>query len=317
MDHSPDYYESETILDSDGAGDLDTELVDTDGDGRPDGLAYDGNGDGVLDYAGPCRPAPRPASLHGTTSPRTTKGKREMLILSLRAVLAVLLLITVGACATPASGGEGSPDTVNQAAQLAANEPASRFEAPGDYSLYISIGVNYDSYILFLPQSRLVRSFPAEGPYGINPQRLSPDDFPGSYTVANGAIYITWDSDDAPQVARLSKDGTQFSLYNKTYQLVLSPDSSLSGTYARLGGEPDWPRIHFRPDFMFFDEGIVTALPDSEISTGPGRYTIDDYTLFLFYDNGTARRLSIYAFPEGSTWDADQLELAAYAFVRQ
>lgn len=173
----------------------------------------------------------------------------------------------------------------------------------------------------------IVRGYPDLGLEMFQPDPTDPAT--GSYAASDNTLDIVWNSGQRSQAERLAP--TAFRLFDATWvRLDRCTDLGLSGTYARRDGDPEWPRIGFRPDGTFQDEGVLSFtgltvapqwLDDVEVLRqirGAGRWRVSNNTLYLDYAAAGQLTCCVYVPPGRSlTAPVAEIDWNGYAFVRQ
>jgi hypothetical protein len=250
---------------------------------------------------------------------------------------ALLLLALSGCGAVPGSVASRSPTsspTSTRATTPSAPAPTSvptstatrvccaptpTPEAAGGTSLYLGLTGSSRRFVALLPGGRILQGYPAEGLGGIDPDTATSagGGSAGRYAASGGTLSVEW-SDGQQGSGTIDDSGLR--LYDQTYVRVSSPSpGSLAGTFGRQSGSAGGATITFDRAGTFVDEGITgqTALLTTDSPSGPGRYTIADYTLYLTYAGGNRQRFGLYLLPQNVSTSPDQLELGGYTFVRQ
>jgi hypothetical protein len=167
-----------------------------------------------------------------------------------------------------------------------------------------------NDYFSFFPNGTVYWGFPQTGLTGFDPARARQNaaEFCGTYQMNGDRVIILLNRGTYRQVGTLASGGLQIEDRKYTLQgdIAKSAAHALEGDFGRADAQPgeDLARrfIRFTRDGRFVDQGIVTTVTSSDISTGnprfereagAGTYTIEPYTLILRYSDGYRRQLGV------------------------
>ncbi|HEX3880795.1 MAG TPA: hypothetical protein VHW24_27625 [Bryobacteraceae bacterium] len=158
-------------------------------------------------------------------------------------------------------------------------------------------------------------------------------DFCGTYRINGEQLSIVLNRGTYRQGGSVA--GGTLQIEDRKYTLQGDPSKSsahtLEGDFGRADAQPgeDLARrfIHFTRDGRFVDQGIVTTVVSSDISSGnprferaagSGTYNLAPYTLILHYSDGYQRQLGIYVAPSDMEKPAlSQFFVNTYSLVRR
>jgi hypothetical protein len=176
---------------------------------------------------------------------------------------------------------------------------------------------------------------PQTGLAGFNMARACQgrQEFCGTYQKSGDQVAIALNRGTYRQAGTIAPGGLQIA--DRTYKLQgdisKSAAHALEGDFGRADAQPgeDLARrfIRFTRDGRFADQGIVTTVVSSDISTGSprferpggsGTYTLAPYTLILHYSDGYQRQLGVIIDPSDMDKPAlSQIFVNTYTLVRR
>lgn len=241
-------------------------------------------------------------------------------------------------------GTEAGTDAAPPAPKAAASgdAPANRIE--GVYSGYKYNYVNVlgavqkkavNDYFSFFPDGTVFWGLPQTGLVGFNMARACQGrvEFCGTYQVNGDQVVIVLNRGTYRQVGSIAPGG--FRIADRPYTLQGDPAKSaakmLEGDFGRADAQTgeDLARrfIRFTRDGRFVDQGIVTTVCSSDISTGSprferaagnGTYSLGPFTLILHYSDGYTRQMGITIQPgDMDKPSLSQIFVNTYTLVRR
>jgi len=192
-----------------------------------------------------------------------------------------------------------------------------------------------NDYFSFFPDGTVYWGLPQTGLAGFNMAQACRGklEFCGVYQVNGDQVAILLDRGTYRQAGTFAPGGLQIG--DRKYTLQGDPSKSaahvLEGDFMRADAQPgeDLARrfIRFTRDGRFADQGIVTTVCSSDISTGnprferpagSGTYTLGPYTLILRYADGYQRQLGVTVQPSDMDKPAlSQIFVNTYTLVRR
>jgi hypothetical protein len=244
----------------------------------------------------------------------------------------------------PSEPGTSAPAGAAPAAPAAVSSIAPANRLDGVYGGYKFNYVNtlgavqrtaVNDYFSFFPDGTVFWGFPQTGLAGFNMNRACQGrvELCGTYQVNGDRVTILLNRGTYRQDGSLSSGGLQIADRNYTLQgdPAKSAAHALEGDFMRADARPgeDLARhfIRFTRNGQFVDQGIVTTVVSSDISTGSprferaagsGTYTIAPYTLILHYSDGYQRQLGVTIQPADMDKPAlSQIFVNTYTLVRR
>jgi hypothetical protein len=192
-----------------------------------------------------------------------------------------------------------------------------------------------NDYFSFFPNGTVFWGLPQTGLAGFNMARECQGrvEFCGSYQMNGDQVLIVLNRGTYRQAGVRSPVGLQIG--DRQYTLMGDPAKAaahgLDGRFVRADARPgeDLARrfIRFTRDGRFVDQGIVTTVTSSDISTGNprferqagmGTYQLAPYTLILRYSDGYVRQLGVTIKPSDMDQPMlSQLFVNTYTLVRR
>jgi hypothetical protein len=246
-------------------------------------------------------------------------------------------------------GTTAAAPSTDTAAPAAPSAPAAASTLPpnrlhGVYSGYkyiyaTTLGVvqkkAVSNYFSFFPDGTVYWGLPDSGLANFNVARVCAPapEFCGTYQVDGDRVDIVLNRGTYRQVGTLT--GSALQIEDRRYTLEgdisKSTAGAIEGVFGRADARPgeDLARrfIRFTRDGHFQDQGIVTTIVPSDISTGnprferaagAGTFTLAPYTITLRYSDGYQRQLGVTVKPEDMEKPAlTQLFVNTYTLVRR
>ena len=192
-----------------------------------------------------------------------------------------------------------------------------------------------NDYFSFFPNGTVYWGLPQTGLAGFNMARACQGavEFCGTYQMNGDQVLIVLNRGTYRQAGVRSPVGLQIG--DRQYTLMGDPAKSaahtLDGIFVRADARPgeDLARkfLRFTRDGRFVDQGIVTTITSSDISTGNprferpagmGTYQLAPYTLILHYSDGYVRQLGVIIKPSDMDQPVlTQLLVNTYTLVRR
>ena len=191
------------------------------------------------------------------------------------------------------------------------------------------------NYFSFFPDGTVYWGLPDTGLANFNMRRTCPPapEFCGTYAVDGDRVDIVLNHGTYRQVGTLAPGSLQIEDRRYTLEGDISKSAAggIEGVFGRADARPgeDLARrfIRFTRDGHFQDQGIVTTIVPTDISTGnprferaagAGTYTLAPYTITLRYSDGYQRQLGVIVKPEDMEKPAlTQLFVNTYTLVRR